>query len=253
MTIIRIQPLRAPSADGAPAGDAPVPRQPVKTGLLPESDAQLADLGVHAAQVWQAHPWLTLRFTTQGAFAAEAAAYQQAVQDRARARAEHPSAALQLQNLDAEINEHLYRVKAMLVDKYGKQSAPAHFARLGISKQNGTFTLPRARSRRAAALLQLVEGLTAEGFVTQTLAGVPMVFAYGTAFWEPIATAYNALLSELLGQTDTIAKDVSGKDDLREQVETTLRGLAKVLAGNYPDRQEYKAQLRAFGFRRASY
>jgi hypothetical protein len=253
MTTVRLRLLRTPDAGPAASGGASAPRKPLKTGLVPESDAQLAELGVYAATYWLSQPWLTLRFTSASDFLDAAMAYQQALTERVRAGAERPSQALRLLALDAQINEHLYRVKALVTDKYDKKSAPAYFAKMGIAKENESYILPRERTKRSAALGQLVQGLTAEGFVTQVLPGGTTVYAYGTAFWEPIATEYASLLKELTDITGLISDTVGDKDMLREKVETGLRSLAKALDAHYPDRKEFKAQIRAFGFQRESY
>ena len=255
MVVLPIQPLRAAEAGASASGgggDA-APRKPVKTGLIPEADAKLADLAVFVATQWQGHAWLTLRYTTAGDFLSTATAYKKAVADRVSAGAERPESKAQIQVLDAQINEHLYRVKGMLTDKYDKKQAPAYFAKMGIVKEADSYILPRERSKRSGALAQLIKGLTDEGFVTQTLPGGQMVFAYGTAFWQPIATQYAQALADLTQDTSDISEAVGGKDTLREEVETVLRSLAKVLEGNYPVGKEYKAQLRAFGYQRESY
>ncbi len=253
MVVVRKQPLRAPETGASTEGGGPAPRKPVKTDIIPEADAKLADLAVFAAGFWQEQPWLTLRFTTVAGFVAKATAYKQAVADRVRVGAERPGSKSRIDVLDAEINEHLYRVKGMLTDKYNKRTAPAYFGKLGIVRQAKSFILPRERSQRSAALKLLVEGLDAEGFVTQTLPGGQVVFPYGTAFWQPIATEYAQALQDLTEDTGDISDAVGEKDLLREAVVTVLRAIAKVLDGNYPDRKEYKAQLRAFGFQRESY
>lgn len=242
-------PRRSP--DGDPAGGTPSPEinpKIQKTALLPESDIQLAELGVYAAGVWQQNPWLTLRFITQTDFAITAARYLQAVQDRVSAGAERPSMAAQLLTLDARINESLYRVKALVTDKYDRKAAPAYFAKMGITRENDSFILPRERSKRAAALVQLVQGLVDEGFVTTAT-----TYPYGTGYWQPIATEYAQLVKELTDHTGAISDAVGEKDTLREVVATGLRALAKVLDGNFPAAKEYKAQLRAWGFQRESY
>ena len=237
MVVIRIQPLRAAEAGASAGGGVGAPRKPVKTGIIPEADAKLADLAVFAAEFWQTQPWLTLRFMLAPDFVTKAAAYKQSVADRVSAGAERPGSAVQIEDFDAQINEHLYRVKAMVTDKYDKKRAPAYFAKMGIAKEADSYILPRERSKRAAALQQLVNGLTDEGFVTQTLPGGTVVFPFGTAFWQPIATQYAQALKDLTTDTGEISDAVGEKNLLREEVEMVLRGLAEVLEGNYPTRR----------------
>ena len=246
--------LRAPDAQPGPAGgDAPAPRAPRRKDLLPESDAQLADLATFAAKVWPTQPWLTLRYTTPAALATSAEAYQAALARRREAGGERPTDALRIEQLDEQINEHLSRVKDMLTTKYDKKAAPAYYAKMGIEKYSRAFIIPRERSKRGAALATLMQGLTAEGFVTQTLPGGTVVFPFGTAFWQPIATEYAQLVQDLTTDTGAISDVVGEKDMLREEIEQTLRSLAKVLDANYPVPKEYRAQLRVWGFQKESY
>lgn len=218
--------------------------KPKKTARLPINDQQLADLAVFAAEHWLTESWLTLRHSTAAAFKAQALAYQAAVASRQQAGSARPIQADELLNLDAQIDENLYRVKNRLVDKYNKKSALAYYPTVGIVKANKTYTLDRERTKRAAALLTLVEGLKTEKIDSGD---------YGTAFWTPIATRYNELVTQLIDTNGTVAQAVSTKDTMRDQAETVLNSLAKALDANYPVKKEYKAQLRAWGFQRESY
>ncbi|RTQ49536.1 hypothetical protein EJV47_11965 [Hymenobacter gummosus] len=212
-----------------------------KTPLLPANDQQLAALAVFAAQRWQAESWLTLRHSTAAQFLQQAQAYETAVSSRQQLGAARPIDADELLNLDAQIDETLYRVKNRLVDKYGKKSAVAHYPTVGITKYNGAYVLDRDRIRRAAALQTLVKGLSTEKITDGD---------YGLSFWQPIAERYQQLVGQLTDTSGAVSKAVSHKDTMRDTVETVLSSLAKVLDGNYPGKQDYKAQLRAWGFQK---
>ena len=244
----------APDAQpGSSGGAEPTPRAKRPKDLLPDGDVQLADLASFVASVWPTQPWLTLRYTTAGTFAAKAAENQTSLARRREAGGERPTDAIRIGQLDEQINEHLYRVKGMLSTKYNKKTAPAYYAKMGIVKQAKQFILPRERSKRAAALSTLVQGLTAEGFLTQTLPNGTVVFEYGTAFWQPIATEYAQLIKDLTTDTGDISDVVGEKNLLRDEIEQTLRSIIKLLDGNYPVRKEYKAQLRVWGFQKENY
>ena len=220
---------------------APKPR---KTPLLATNDQQLAAQAVTASQYWPGQPWLTLRYITPVAFAKLATSYLAAVGSRQEAGSARPIAADELLELDAQIEANLYRVKARLVDKYDKKTALAHYPTLGIVKDGPRYLIDRDRTKRAAALLTLVAGLSTEKIGDGD---------HGTAFWQPIAKRYNELVEHLTDTNGTVSKAVAAKDTLRAQIEQVLYSLAKVLDANIPDNAEYKAELRAAGFQREKY
>ncbi|WP_400193388.1 hypothetical protein [Hymenobacter sp. B81] len=222
----------------------PVGSLPRKTALLPDNDQQLADLAVFAANYWPTQSWLTLRYTTAAAFQQQATAYHAAVASRQRIGSARPIDADELLSLDAQIDEHLYRVKNRLIDQHGKRRAPAHYAAVGIIKYRGGYIIDRERSRRAAALQQLLQGLVSEDIADGD---------FGTAFWQPIATRYGQLVTQLTDTNGAVARAVGQKDAMREAVEQVLSSLAKVLEDNYPDKKAYRAELRAWGFQREMY
>lgn len=215
-----------------------------KTPLLATNDQQLAAQAVAAAGYWQANPWLTLRYTTAAAFAADATAYAQAVGTRQQLGTARPVAADELLDLDTRIEANLYRVKARLVDKYDKKKALAHYPALGIVKKGAAYLLDRDRTKRAAALATLLSGLTTEQIDDGN---------YGTAFWQPLAERYATLVTHLADANGEVAQAVAAKDARRAQAEQVLYSLAKVLDANFPDGPAYKAELRAAGFQREKY
>ncbi|OON65286.1 hypothetical protein [Hymenobacter sp. CRA2] len=216
-------------------------RKPRKAPLLPANDQQLATMAEFVARHWQTETWLTLRHCTAARFLQLTETYTLAVASRQQAGSARPIDADELLNLDALIEANLYRVKNRLTDKYNKKAAPAHYPTMGIIKYDGTYILDRDRSRRAAALKTLVQGLTTENIADGD---------YGLAFWQPIAERYPQLLQQITAASGAVSAAVSQKDTMRAEVETVLSSLAKVLDGNYPDKQEYKAQLRAWGFQK---
>ena len=223
---------------------SPAAAAPRKTQLLPHGDVQLANLGQLVARYWAANAWLTLRYTTAAAFEQAAAAYQQAVGSRQEAGSGRPALADEILDLDQQIDSTLYRVKDRLTSKYDKKKAPAYYPVVGIIKYRKAYILDRERTRRAAALRSLVAGLDAE-----KIADGP----YGTAFWQPIADRYNALVPLLADAGGDISQAVATKDTQRAAVTQVLSSVAKVLDGNFPDDDGYKAELRATGFQRETY
>ena len=223
----------------------PTPTDAVtKTGLLPLGDRQLAALALLAAKFWAANPWLTLRYTTPALFQVFAADYEKAVGSRQQAGSSRPILADEILELDHDIDANLYRVKNRLTDKYDKKKALKHYPTVGIVKYLKEYIIDRERSKRAAALLTLVAGLKTEGIEAGD---------WGKAYWTPIAKRYNELVPLLADSSGEISQAVAIKDTQRAFVEQVLYALAKILDANYPDRTEYKAQLRAAGFQRESY
>lgn len=223
--------------------------------LLPDADGQLADLAVFAAKHWlePEQNWLTIRYITAPAFLTLATGYQQSIVERMALGGERPTEALRIQQLDTLINDNLFRVKGMLEGKYDKKTAPAYFLSMGIVKKRQAWIIHRERSKRVLALAKLATGVRDQGFITQTLPDGTVVFEFGTAFWEPIATEYAQLVKDLTDTTGTISAVVGTKDKERLDVEKVLRSIAKILEGNYPDAAEYNAQLRAWGYQRENY
>ncbi len=239
--------FRSPDAPTNSVGaDVPEPRKAKRKNILPDSDAQLAELGLYAAGIWQKEAWLTLRYTNHTTLAARSTEYQAAIARRRQAGGDRPTNALRIEQLDEQINENLYRVKGMLTDKYDRKSAPAYFTKMGIVRKSRNYILPRERSQRSAALAQLVKGLTEESFNTAA-------HPFGTAYWAPIATEYAQLVTDLTDDSGAISEAVGEKDLIRDEIERTLRSIGKVLDGNFPDAAEYKSQLRLWGFQRESY
>jgi len=218
--------------------------KPRKTPLLASNDQQLASQALSASLYWPANKWLTLRFVTAAEFSTLATAYSDAVGTRQQAGSARPIEADELLDLDAKIEANLYRVKALLVDKYDKKKALAHYPTVGIIKSGKNYIIDRERTKRAAALTTLVAGLSTEKIGDGD---------HGTAFWAPIATRYNELVDHLTDTNGDISKAVAAKDTLRNQIEQVLYSLAKVLDANYPDDAEYKAELRAAGYQREKY
>jgi|GEM_PF-1716643 len=217
--------------------DAPIKPKSRHVPLLPTNDSRLADLAVFAAAHWLTEPWLTLRFVTAAAFQTKSLAYQAAVASRQQIGSVRPIDADEILNLDEQIEANLYRLKNRLIDKYDKQTALAHYPTLGIIKTNKTYTLDRDRTKRAAALLTLVQGLKTEKLEDG---------AYGTAFWQPLTARYNELVQQLTDTSGAISQAVNAKDTLRNEVETILSSLAKALDANSPSDPDYKAELRAW-------
>ena len=252
------QPWRTPDAGasgGASASDSNPVKKTRRKDLLPEADGQLADLAVFAAKHWQEseQTWLTIRYITSGAFLTLATNYQQSIASRMDIGGDRPTQALRILQLDTLINDNLFRVKGMLEGKYTKKAAPSYFLSMGIVKKRQAYIIHRERSKRALALAQLAKGVRDQGFITQTLPDGTVVFEFGTAFWEPIATEYAQLLKDLTETTGEISEAVGTKDKERLEVEKVLRSIAKILEGNYPDAKEFNAQLRAWGYQRENY
>jgi hypothetical protein len=155
-----------------------------------------------------------------------------------------PADADEILDLDELIETSLYRVKNRLIDKTNKKKAPSLYPKLGIVKYKGDYMLDRERTKRAAALNTLVAGLTTQGIADGE---------WGTSFWQPIATRYNALVLLLTATDGQVSQAVAVKDTQRDFIEQVLSSIAQVISANFPDEAEYKAELRAAGFQREKY
>ena len=133
-------------------------------------------------------------------------------------------------------------MKGYLAEAHDEDEGRSYYPEFGITRENKTYVLPRARTERVKALNKLLLALKAHDLDKKK---------YGTAFWQPLVQEYAQLV---LASTDTAgqrSEKVSGKDQHEVQVRKALRALIHHLKAHYPD--TFEAQLRLFGFQKESY
>jgi hypothetical protein len=231
----------------SPTPAAPDPEKPVSLKLLiPRNDAALATVASLVAGTWATETWFTLRWLKQADFAALAASFGATLTDKRAAAATRSPQTQRLQELDDELDEALRVLKAYVLEaaNYDKAAANAQLPGYGLVARKGkTFELSRDRDERLAAL---------RDFLLPAVAKAPFAGRdRGTAFWQPRATEYAALLHQADGLAGQVTQAVSKKDDTKAAIRQALQAIVYGLRANYPD--TYEAEWRAWGFRKVSY
>jgi hypothetical protein len=227
----------------------PDPEKPVSTKLLiPHNDAALATVAGLVASTWATETWFTLRWLKPADFAALAASFGATLTDKRAAAATRSPQAQRLQELDDEMDEALRVLKAYVLEaaNYDKAAADAQLPGFGLVPRSGkgkSYELSRDRDERLAAL---------RDFLLPAVARAPFAGRdRGTAFWQPRATEYAALLHQADGLAGQVTQAVSKKDDTKAAIRQALQAIVYGLRANYPD--TYEAEWRAWGFRKVSY
>lgn len=231
-----------------PATPTPKPAKPRASRNIPEAAKPLSEVLDLAVAEWKKRPQLTLEWTTQAQTQALADALRASLRTAGAAHDAISPTALRLQQLDelvdgsGEKGKLKYVRKALALQYDEENDGRAYYGEFGIVKVGSTYTLPRDRAERAEALTKLVKALPKHALDKTK---------YGVAFWQPIATEYNALQPKAAKAVGDRATEVGGKNTLADQASAFLAALLRLLEANYP--QTYKAERRQFGFLKESY
>lgn len=207
---------------------------------LPLTESGLASLALTVARHWQDAELPALLWLSKTDLLTQAEAYAQHCRVADAAGDERAPRASRLRALDKELNAALKHVKNYLREAHGWETARGHLPAFGISTRR--YTLPTRRVERVAALAKLLDALTEHGLADRK---------YGTAYWQPLCTEYAALVDVGLDSAGQRSRKVGAKVQQERQLRQALRALVHHIKANYPT--SYKAQLRAFGFRKESY
>lgn len=218
---------------------APAPTPPTATRRIPQDQDEKASLAVFLAGAWLANLDLTFRWTTQAAFAATAQQYQQAIATKTGTAALRASLTLTLAEADDQIAEGLPYLKAALLTKFKKGMDKALYPQFGIISRKGGYELPLGHTERAQALQALVAGLSTHGLSAGD---------YGTAYWAPLAAAYQQGTQAAKAHAASVSALVGTKDTLEAQVDLVLTKMLVLLEAQYPDEQELAAKRREMGY-----
>ena len=204
---------------------------------IPNSNADIAALGLRVATAWANYPTITLEWITQVDAATLATNYKNIILQTSQTKGSGRDKVRKLQVLDKLINDNIYRLKMLIDVEYGKSQLASHYADFGIEKYNKGYKLPYDRDKRLEALRLLVSSLATAPFQANV---------YGEAYWQDILTQYDAAKTALESEVGKVSEDVVDKKILREQVLKLLRSMKSIIQGNFPDTSS--AVLREFGY-----
>lgn len=180
----------SPNSAAPTATPAPDPEKPVSVKLLiPRNDAALAAGGRLVADTWATETWFTLRWLKPADFNTLVAGFGATLTSKQAAAAARSPQTQRLQELDDELDEALRVLKAYVLEaaNYNKAAADAQLPGFGLVAQKGrSLGLSYDRDERLTAL---------RDFLLPAVAKAPFAGRdQGTAFWQPRAAKYAALL-----------------------------------------------------------
>jgi hypothetical protein len=222
-------------------GGGTTPKTVHHTGNLPSKDADLATLGMNAANEWANHPILTLLWKTQPDYAKEALDFEKIFGQKLTASALRPSQTRVLANYDAEIERNTKFVKGYIFEKW-KTDDLANYPRYGIFHRGEHWEIPRDHDKRLDSLVLMIQAIHDDGFDGRE---------FGKAYWDKMRTDYEKAFKDTTNTDGSISSYDGDKDVLREQVKKVLNALIHLVIANYPD--TYKHELRKFGYQKEDY
>ncbi len=223
----------------APAG---TPKPIHRTSQLPPSEVALAALATTVAGAWQTSELPELLWLSKEDLAAQAADFAEHRDAADAAGDTRTPQSKRLKVLDKQLAKGLPFVKNYLAEEHEENEGRAYYAEFGIEKAGSKYTLPIARPERVKALGKLLAALKAHDFDKKK---------FGTAFWQPLATEYAALVQDSTATAGERSSRVSAKGQGELQLRKALGALIHHIKANYPD--TFAAQLRTFGFQKESY
>lgn len=213
-----------------------------RTGNIPAKDTDQADLGLTVATAWELNPGITLMWTSQAEFKQKVAEFNATLNERMSTGGGYSEISNKLKLHDKAIDANMDYVKGLLKTKYGKESYVSYYPQFGIEKVGKNYKYPLDRNKRSKALGLTLDAIVAHGFGADK---------YGTAFWQPIKTEYDALLKSATAIDGAVSGKVGTKNELKEYLVLTQNSLIHILKGNYP--KTWKTVIREWGFQKEKY
>ena len=231
----------SPEATPPPATE-PARSTPSRTRSLPDGQRELATLALAAATHWQTSALPALMWVSKASFLTQAQTYFDSMATADAADDDRSPQAQRLRELDVLIEQGLGYVKNYLAEDHGKDGARAYYGEFGISKEGSGYRLPNGRPARAAALPKLLAALSSHHYADRK---------YGTAYWTPLNTEYQALVAGRTRTESKAAGTVGEKNAQEKPLRKVLKALVHLIKAHYPDTA--KSVLREFGFQKESY
>ena len=229
-----------PDAETPASGGSEAPARHQRA--IPKADLDFRDVSKAVAASWSVNPQITLLYTTPAALALLVASYDDTLMGRIRKGSNRPSQTQTLEQLDDAIDTGVTEVKVYIQKKFKTANAEAQFPRYGITHEAGSYRMARDRNRRLAALTLMVESIDADGFANEE---------YGKDFWIDTSKAYDLALEAANTNDGSVSTGVSGKNNLKREINKIMKSLRRVIEGNYPE--TYKATWREWGWQKEDY
>lgn len=205
--------------------------------IIPRNSADIASLGVRVVTAWANYPAWTLDWITQADAAVIANDFNNLIFQTSQKKGQKRASVRTIQQLDAIINDNLYRLKLLIKKEYGKEKLPSYYATFGIVRIHRYYMLPKDRDLRVQALRVLVAKLATAPFQADT---------YGEAYWQNILTQYEAAKAALEVQAGHVSVSVMDKNHLKMQVIRILKSIRWLVYANCPDTSA--GVLRSIGY-----
>ena len=212
------------------------------TSTIPIADQNLSDCSNKVSETWLLNPGVTMMWTDSAAFRNTTNLYRKSLGDRQTKGGGRAVVTRDLRVLDKDINQKKAYIVVYLKDKYDQDTYTSYLPQFGIVKQYHRWIFPADRNNRLASLKLTVKAITAQGFDNNK---------YGLAYWQDIATRYEAALNLSISTDGEVSKLVSAKNEYRKQIQKTLNALIHNIKSNYPE--TYAAVLRGWGFQKEKY
>lgn len=222
-----------------PNDTQPKSSQKRRSSIIPKSYTDLISMSKLIIEEWRKHPQLTLRWMTIEKFETLLNQLEIATDTKSNIKTKRSPIVSQLKQLDTQIDNTILYLKQHISVKFGKQHRRSYFRQFGIEMIRKSYRLPKNRHHRLKALEKIVSSL--QHYQIHNI-------HYGLEYWSDIKDKYSDLLNQNIEHTQQISHNVGKKNQIRRQVEDTLRGLLQLIKIQYPDQWQYVA--RQFGYMR---
>jgi hypothetical protein len=219
-------------------------KKPVAKGNISGKDADVYKQGKDANSTWKLNPDLTLRWITQSDFEKLLNESIDNFDKRLEAGSNRPAITSNLKTADKGIDNAVAVVKTYFIKKYeNEKAAIPYYASFGlVHNKNKSYTLPKDREKRLAALPLMLKAIKDEGFGNEK---------YGTTFWTDTIAQYKELTDTASATAGSVSTKVGNKNQQIAQIKKVLNALINLVKANFPD--TYQSELRNWGVQKEKF
>jgi hypothetical protein len=219
--------------------DAPKIRKK-STPWIPRADADLAHLGMYAAEKMKSSG-LTLRLFTADELKQESVDYKSSFVTADIKKSERTPASQRITELNAEIKINIEHPKNYLYEVYGSKRTN-YYAAIGVEKTSQGYKISTDRQKCVVALEKLIAYAQANNWDNRI---------YNAAYWQGILDEYRSLAALCSNSAGDISKTAGNKNTRKPALVTKLQCVMHLVRANFPENPE--AELRAWGFQRETF